>query len=241
VPDSAEDTAEDTVEGTADDEVGRGTVEPDAWLDAGPDAERDAGRDPDVPPPQAEIVRSEASRAPASRAVLREIGCTSLIVPRRRTFVSVSLSVGAGTFRTRPQGAMVTGEVNMTSVPTRPELADDEHPDQNAHLDKNALLEESLSVQTRTVDELRATVRVTGVLSDATAPLLTGVLDGHRKAGRRYVRIDLAGCGIAEGSLLVPLREQHAAMAEAGGMLVFENASDVVGAMLRRGDLFIHP
>jgi hypothetical protein len=98
-----------------------------------------------------------------------------------------------------------------------------------------------LAVDTGAVDELRATVRVDGTLDGATVPLLTGVLDAHRRSGRRYLRVELGRCRLTDLAVLEPLRSQHAALAEAGGMLVFVGADDIAAALLRRGDLFVTP
>src|SRR5690348_5973576 len=94
----------------------------------------------------------------------------------------------------------------------------------------------AVSVETVAVDGLRATIRVRGPLSTATLPLLDGVLTAHERAGRRYVRVDLRDCPLTDRSLLEPLRARHAAAAEAGGLLVFDNADEASAALLRRGD-----
>lgn len=98
-----------------------------------------------------------------------------------------------------------------------------------------------VSVETVGVDELRATVQVNGPLSSATVPLLVSVLEAHERAGRRYLRVDLAGGQLDGQGVLEPLRSRHAALADAGGLLVFDNAGEVSAALLRRGDLFVTP
>jgi hypothetical protein len=100
---------------------------------------------------------------------------------------------------------------------------------------------EAVAVETAATDELRATVRVSGPLSAATMPLLIGVLSAHERAGRRYLRVDLRECRLTGRGLLEPLRARHAALAEAGGMLVFDNADEPSAALLRQGDLFVTP
>lgn len=96
-----------------------------------------------------------------------------------------------------------------------------------------------LSVETSAADDLRATVEVTGTLSAGTCPLLVSVLEAHQRAGRRYLRVDVSGCELPDRAVVVQLRARHAAMAEVGGLLVFDRAGDAAAALLRRGDLFV--
>jgi anti-anti-sigma regulatory factor len=96
-----------------------------------------------------------------------------------------------------------------------------------------------LSVATVSFDDLRATVRVTGRLSAATCCLLTSVLDTHTRAGRRFLRVDLTACAVTDRAVLEPLRSRHAALGEAGGLLVFDNPDDAAAELLRTGDLFV--
>jgi hypothetical protein len=88
-------------------------------------------------------------------------------------------------------------------------------------------------------DELRATVRLRGLLSADSVPLLIGVLNAHQRGGRRYLRVNLAECEVAGRGVLEPLRSAHAAIAESGGMLVFDQADPAAAALLHRGDLFV--
>jgi anti-anti-sigma regulatory factor len=99
--------------------------------------------------------------------------------------------------------------------------------------------DDDLSVVTVVSDELRATVRVTGRLSAATCCLLTSVLATHARAGRRYLRVDLSECTVADRAVLAPLRSHHAEWGEAGGLLVFDNADAAAAELLRDGDLFV--
>jgi hypothetical protein len=114
----------------------------------------------------------------------------------------------------------------MTSMQTRPGEAATE-------------LGTALAVFTAASDDLRATVRVSGSLSRSTLPLLTSVLDAHQRAGRRFLRVNLSGCVLADRAILEPLRSRHAAIGEAGGMLVFDNPGGDAAALLRQGDLFV--
>lgn len=120
----------------------------------------------------------------------------------------------------RPAG---TGRIHMTSVSVDPPCGT------------------RLAVETAAVDELRATVRVTGVLSVASCPLLTSVLRGHLRAGRRYLRADLTGCRIVGSGVLAELRAAAAEVAGSGGMLVFSDADEPTAGVLRPAELFVSP
>jgi len=124
----------------------------------------------------------------------------------------------------------------MTSVPVSPVSSAAEVP---VVAGPAARAIADLTVSTAATDELRATVEVRGTLSAATSPLLTGVLETHQRAGRRYLRVDLAGCTVADRGVLEPLRARHAALTEAGGLLVFDAADAAATAVLRQGDLFV--
>jgi anti-anti-sigma regulatory factor len=94
-------------------------------------------------------------------------------------------------------------------------------------------------VATISSDVLRASVRVAGALSARTCPLLRGVLIAHLRAGRRYLRVNLAGASVDDLAVLEPLRAMHSSVAELGGMLVFDNASEEATEVLHGGDLFV--
>jgi hypothetical protein len=125
----------------------------------------------------------------------------------------------------------------MTTAPPRPvDAGAHEGPGDTRPGDAGAV-----SVETLAVEELRATVQVTGTLSGATMPLLTGVLVAHQRAGRRYLRVDLGQARLGDRGVLEPLRARHAALSEIGGMLVLDNADESAAVLLRRGDLFVTP
>jgi anti-anti-sigma regulatory factor len=99
----------------------------------------------------------------------------------------------------------------------------------------------SLEVATTAADTLRAAVTVHGTLSERTQPLLQSVLGTHVRAGRRYLRVDLAHAVVADPTVLTPLVEAHAALLALGGMLIFDNAEEQVAALLRAGELLVGP
>lgn len=96
-----------------------------------------------------------------------------------------------------------------------------------------------LEVATVSADALRAGVRVTGELLEATAPLLHSVLGTHLSAGRRYLRVDLAQAVVGDPKVVDVLVEAHTAVSELGGMLIFENAGPQVMEAVRSVSLFV--
>jgi hypothetical protein len=99
----------------------------------------------------------------------------------------------------------------------------------------------SLEVMTVASDTLRASVRVVGILSPRTSPLLLSVLGTHVRAGRRYLRVDLAQAAVDDVEVLTPLITAHGMVAGLGGMLVFDKATDEVAAVLNSGELLVSP
>lgn len=96
-----------------------------------------------------------------------------------------------------------------------------------------------LEVATMSSDTMRAIVRVTGVLTDDNVTLLSSALATHLRAGRRYLRIDLAAAGVSGHKALATLAEVHAGTTKLGGMLVFDHASANLAAALREHELFL--
>lgn len=98
-----------------------------------------------------------------------------------------------------------------------------------------------LEVATLASDPLRASMRVAGVLTLTSAPLLTSVLGTHVSAGRRYLRVDLATAAIADPSVVDVLVAAHRTITDLGGLLVFENAGPQVVDAIRTAHLFTTP
>ena len=95
-------------------------------------------------------------------------------------------------------------------------------------------------VATTSTDDLRAGVRVRGALDTVTCPLLLSVLRTHVRAGRRHVRVDLAGAVVGGAEVVLPLREVHEAVTADGGLLIFDGADDAARALLVEAGLFVN-
>ena len=96
-----------------------------------------------------------------------------------------------------------------------------------------------VEVATLRADHLRASVRVTGTVRPAAAALLTSVLRTHLAAGRRYLRVDLAGADVTDLAVVDALVEARRSVVDRGGMLVLENAGPCVVDAIRRATLFV--
>ncbi len=95
-------------------------------------------------------------------------------------------------------------------------------------------------VATLTADTLRASVRVAGDLAINSVTLLVSILRTHVGAGRRYLRVDLAGARLLDIAVVDSLAEFNDTVAELGGMLIFENASPRILDALRDTSLYVH-
>ena len=96
-----------------------------------------------------------------------------------------------------------------------------------------------VEVATLRADHLRANILVTGTLRPAAVSLLTSVLRTHLAAGRRYLRVDLAGADVTDPAVVETLVEARRSVVDLGGMLVFENAGPLVVDAIRRATLFV--
>jgi anti-anti-sigma regulatory factor len=97
----------------------------------------------------------------------------------------------------------------------------------------------SFEVATVAADGLRAIIRTTGPLTSSGSAVLIGVLRAHLRAGRHYLRVDVAGSPVLDPAVLAALTAAHRQVAAAGGMLVFENAGPQVVDAIRNSDLFV--
>jgi anti-anti-sigma regulatory factor len=95
-----------------------------------------------------------------------------------------------------------------------------------------------LEVATLSADTLRASIRVTGTLVPNTASLVTSILRTHVAAGRRYLRVDLAGAHFTDDGVVAALVSAHRTISDLGGMLVFENAGPRMVDAIRSATLF---
>ena len=93
-------------------------------------------------------------------------------------------------------------------------------------------LGERVSVETVGLDRLRAHVRVTGDLDVSTAAPLWAVLQSHLAAGRRHVRLDLAGVAFLDASALSGIVQTHHDALEMRGTLVLSGMNSHVDKVL---------
>lgn len=91
-------------------------------------------------------------------------------------------------------------------------------------------------VRTVSCDRVRALVRVGGAVADDAAALLAGVLDDHRRAGRRFLRLDVRGVRTLSAQALAVLRRTHEGLLAARGTLILTGVDARIAAMLERGD-----
>jgi anti-anti-sigma regulatory factor len=91
-----------------------------------------------------------------------------------------------------------------------------------------------LTVRTTHADGDTAALVVHGVLSAATAPMLRCVVDDHRRAGRRFLRVNCTLLRVAPDGLGT-LLQLHQLLLNVHGTLILTNVSDVLRTELRRG------
>jgi anti-anti-sigma regulatory factor len=89
-----------------------------------------------------------------------------------------------------------------------------------------------LDIRTIAVDASQATVRVSGELSSGCAALIAVVLDGHLRAGRRFVRLNLGGAHTIDRAVVAQLRSAHRAFLERRGTLILTGVGPEVAAAL---------
>jgi len=90
----------------------------------------------------------------------------------------------------------------------------------------------NFAVRTVAFDGSRAAVRVTGELSAACGLLLAEVLDGHLRAGRRFIRLNLSGIEAADRAAGAALHCAHRAFLDRRGTLILTGVGAVVRAAL---------
>jgi anti-anti-sigma regulatory factor len=76
-------------------------------------------------------------------------------------------------------------------------------------------------VSTVHCDATRAALRVSGHLEVGTAPILSTVADGHVRAGRRYLRVDVADLTSVDDAALEVISEIHRQLLACRGTLIF--------------------
>ena len=98
-----------------------------------------------------------------------------------------------------------------------------------------------LEIVTVESDTLRAMIRVDGALTTRSTAVLVSMIGTHVRAGRRYLRIDLARASVEAGAATDDLRAAHDCLAGLGGMLVFDHTDARTGCALRTADLHVSP
>lgn len=94
-------------------------------------------------------------------------------------------------------------------------------------------LGERVSVETIGLDRLRAHVKVAGDLDGSTAAPLWAVLQSHLAAGRRHLRLDLAGVAFLDASALSGIVQTHHDALEQRGTLVLTGMNPHVAHVLQ--------
>jgi anti-anti-sigma regulatory factor len=95
----------------------------------------------------------------------------------------------------------------------------------------------NFEVRTVAVDATRAAVRVTGDLRAECGLLLAEVLDGHLRAGRRFVRLNVSGIDALDPAAGAELQRAHRAFLERRGTLILTGVGTAVRAALAAGGL----
>jgi anti-sigma B factor antagonist len=94
-----------------------------------------------------------------------------------------------------------------------------------------------LTVRTVVADDRHANVHVHGELDLANADLFADVLEEHLAAGRRFVRLDLAGLGFVDCRGLSSLVQAHNRFLSEAGSLVLTGIGPRVRRLLSLTDL----
>lgn len=93
---------------------------------------------------------------------------------------------------------------------------------------------DQFSVVTEYFDRNRAGLRVVGRLDTATAPVLACVADGHVRADRRYLRMNVSRvCSVEEDAIDV-LHELHRRLLARRGTLIITGVGTSLEAALTR-------
>lgn len=88
-------------------------------------------------------------------------------------------------------------------------------------------------VRTSTCDSIRANLTVSGDLDDDGAAVLSEVIDGHVRSGRRFLRLHLAGVrGLGDAAMVVIARA-HEQLLTRRGTLILTGVSGRIEAALR--------
>ena len=93
-----------------------------------------------------------------------------------------------------------------------------------------------LDVTTQRSDRTRAELVVSGHLDRDSSTVLRAVVDGHLRAGRRYLRVDVRGVITFSEHALRVLSELHRTVLDARGTLVLTGVTAQHERLLRTAD-----
>src|SRR5947209_19443807 len=92
------------------------------------------------------------------------------------------------------------------------------------------------TVTTTRCDQRRAHLQVRGGADPASAEVLQAVLDGHIRAGRRYLRVDMAGSTVVDVAVLHVLSAAHHRLLAVRGTLIITAVSRTLAPVLTAVD-----
>jgi len=92
-------------------------------------------------------------------------------------------------------------------------------------------------VRTIRTDSTRATLEISGRLDARSAPLLAEVIDGHLRAGRRFLRLNVAAMTDLDRAGADVLVACHDRLLGARGTLILTGVGETVEDSLRERDL----
>ena len=91
----------------------------------------------------------------------------------------------------------------------------------------------SFDVRTSKSDASRANLQVSGHLDADSAALLQQVIDGHLRAGRRYLRLHVGGVRSIDGAALAVIATTHERLLASRGTLILTGVRDDIEPVLR--------
>jgi anti-sigma B factor antagonist len=95
-----------------------------------------------------------------------------------------------------------------------------------------AAQQQRISVETINFDATQALIKVTGEIDLSTAAALWAVLQCHLTAGRRFLRLDLAGVTLLDRTVVGGLARAHHELLERRGTLVIIGVRALVARVL---------
>ena len=88
-------------------------------------------------------------------------------------------------------------------------------------------------VRTSSCDAIRANLTVSGDLDDDGAAVLSEVIEGHIRAGRRFLRLHLGGVRSLGDAAMVVIARAHEQLLAGRGTLILTGVSGRIEAALR--------